>query len=51
MRTLGLLIGMLVLIGSVSAAGTAERLPGVGTFAYSGSPVAGETPMLMSMVR
>lgn len=51
MRTLGLLIGMVALIGSVSAAGTAERLPGVGTFAYGGPPVVSETPMLMSMVR
>ncbi|MBR1216441.1 hypothetical protein JQ557_00445 [Bradyrhizobium sp. U87765 SZCCT0131] len=51
MRTLGFWIGMIALMGSVSTAGIAERLPGIGTFAYNGPPTAADGPVLMSMVR
>ena len=49
MRALGFLLCFGFLMGGVSVAGTADHLPGVGTFAYTGSPVVSDAPVLLAM--
>lgn len=49
MRALGFLLCFGFLMGGMSAAGSADRLPGVGTFAYTGAPVTTDAPVLLAM--
>jgi hypothetical protein len=40
MRTFSFVVGIVVVLSGPSSAGPADRdLPGIGTFAYSGSPI------------
>jgi hypothetical protein len=45
MRTLGFMLLLAFVVAGASIGGSSDTsLPGVGTFAYSGSPVAASTP-------
>jgi len=45
MRTLSLMLALAFVVAGASIAGSSDTsLPGVGTFAYSGSPVAASAP-------
>lgn len=45
MRTLSLMLALAFVVAGASIAGSSDSsLPGVGTFAYSGSPVAASAP-------
>ena len=49
MRTLSFILAFALILAGPSMAGSADQtLPGIGTFAYNGSPVA--TPALQPMV-
>ena len=49
MRTLGLLLACAFVVAGSTMAGSAEGgLPGVGTFAYSGPPVAASHAMIVA---
>jgi hypothetical protein len=51
MRALSYIIAIVVLLTGPSMAGSAENdLPGIGTFAYNGSPVATPIPAVMAAV-
>jgi hypothetical protein len=48
MRTLSFLLALAFVVAGPSMAGSSDsKLPGVGTFAYSGSPVATSAPSAM----
>jgi len=43
MRVLSVFLGLALICGAASAAGSAEgNLPGAGTFAYAGAPLASD---------
>ncbi len=50
MRTLSLVLALGFLIAGSSLAGTADSgLPGIGTFAYNGSPITAAAPSSIVM--
>ena len=49
MRTLSFILAFAFILAGPSMAGSADQtLPGVGTFAYNGSPVAMAVPMVVA---
>jgi len=44
MRTLSFIVAFAFVIGGSSMAGSVDNLPGIGTFAYTGSPVVPLAP-------
>lgn len=49
MRTLSVILAFAFILAGPSMAGSADQtLPGVGTFAYHGSPVAMAAPMVVA---
>ena len=47
MRTTSLILAFAFILAGPSMAGSSEDLPGVGTFAYNGSPVAAPASLPM----
>jgi hypothetical protein len=47
MRTLSVILAFAFVVAGSSIAGSSDTLPGIGTFAYSGSPVAALTAEAM----
>ncbi|WP_197427488.1 hypothetical protein [Bradyrhizobium retamae] len=48
MRTISFILALAVILAGSSMAGSSDQgLPGVGTFAYNGSPVAAQVPLPM----
>jgi hypothetical protein len=51
MRSICYAIAFVLLVTAPSLAGPADQdLPGVGTFSYNGSPVAGSAPATMASI-
>jgi hypothetical protein len=49
MRTTSFMLAFVFMLAGPSMAGSSEQnLPGVGTFAYHGSPVAASQPMIVA---
>jgi hypothetical protein len=49
MRALSYIIAVIFVLTGPSLAGSAERgMPGIGTFAYNGSPVASQPSQMMA---
>jgi hypothetical protein len=48
MRTLSFILAFAFLMAGPTMAGSVDNLPGVGTFAYNGAPIAGAAPMLVA---
>ena len=44
MRTLSFLLAFAFMLAAPSMAGSTDTLPGIGTFAYNGSPIAINAP-------
>lgn len=51
MRTLSFILAFAFVLVGPSMAGSQDNLPGVGTFAYNGAPIAGFTPAIMVAAR
>jgi hypothetical protein len=48
MRTISFILALVIILAGPSMAGSSDQgLPGVGTFAYNGSPVAAPAPLSM----
>ena len=49
MRTIGLILAFVFVVAGPSLAGSPDNgLPGIGTFAYSGSPIGTSAPMVVA---
>jgi hypothetical protein len=49
MRTLSFILAFAFVLAGPSMAGSSDRgLPGIGTFAYSGSPIVTSAPMVVA---
>jgi hypothetical protein len=48
MRTISFILAFAFLMAGPTMAGSVDNLPGVGTFAYNGAPIAGAAPMLVA---
>ncbi len=50
MRVLGFILTFMFVMCNVSLAGTSDgKLPNVGLFSYSGSPIVADSPVLVAM--
>ena len=50
MPTVSLILALVFVVAGSSMAGSAEGgLPGIGTFAYTGSPVAASAPVIVAL--
>ena len=47
MRTISFILGFAFILAGPSMAGSSDQGPGIGTFAYNGSPVTVSAPMPM----
>jgi hypothetical protein len=51
MKTLSFILAFAFLLAGPSLAGSTDNLPGIGTFAYNGSPIAVSAPAIMVAAR
>jgi hypothetical protein len=47
MRTLSFILAFAFILAGPSMAGSSDNLPGIGTFAYNGTPIATPVPQVI----
>ena len=51
MKTLSFILAFAFVLAGPSLAGSTDNLPGIGTFAYNGSPIAVAAPVIVVAAR
>lgn len=51
MRTPSFILAFVLALASPSMAGSPDRLPSPGVFAYNGAPIANSTPLVLAAIK